>query len=621
MDKKYILILGITAAVLILLVRLFFLQIIDKEYKINADNNALLYKTLYPARGEIYDRNGKTLVGNRTTYDIMVTPIDLRPFDTADFCRIFNVDYMTVRRKLKNYRLNRRKIGYQSFTFIKQVSGKNYNLFAEKAYKFPGFYAISRTARVYPFNAGANLFGYINEADADYLAAHPEAKRGDYVGITGLERSYEDVLRGTKGYNILVRDVHNRVRSSFQEGRYDKDAIPGSNLTASIDGELQRYGELIMTDKVGSIVAIKPSTGEILAIVSAPGLTVEQLSDIRRRYGEILNDPYKPMFNRAVMSAYPPGSTFKIVQALIGQQNGVIDADTKFSCSHGFFFNGGKMGCHGHPSPLDLKHSIMMSCNAYYANTFRRILGDSRFGSVGEAFNNWKEQVRKFGFGTKLGSDFPAELQGTLPSTETYDRIHGKGRWSAYNILSLAIGQGEVGTTPLHIANLAAIIANRGYYITPHLVMNPPDSARMAKYTEKHYVGIDEKYFEPVIEGMYLAVNAAPGSGGTARRAYLEGVEICGKTGTSQNPHGKDNSVFMCFAPKENPEIAVSVYVENAGAGATWAAPIASLIVEKYLKGEVKRKELEEQMISANLKVNVPVAKTRRKAAGGTKKR
>ncbi len=615
MDRKFILILGIAAACLILVVRLFFLQIVDKEYKINADNNALRYKTLYPARGEIRDRNGRILVGNRTTYDIIVTPIDIRPFDTADFCSTFNVDYMTVRKKLKNYGLNKRKIGYQSFTFIKQVSGKEYSLFAEKAYKFPGFDAISRTARIYPFDAGANLFGYINEADADYIARHPETRRGDYVGITGLERSYEEALRGTKGYNIFVRDVHNRVRNSFQEGKYDKPAIPGTDLVSTIDGELQQYGELLMKDKVGSIVAIQPSTGEILAIISAPGLTIEQLSNFRLHYKEILTDPYKPMFNRAVMSAYPPGSTFKTVQALIGQQNGVINEDTRFSCSHGFFFSGGKMGCHGHPSPLNLRQSIMMSCNAYYANTFRKILGDPAYGSIQEAFNHWKSQVRMFGFGTRLGSDFPAELQGTLPSTETYDRIHGKGRWSSFNILSLAIGQGEIGATPLQIANLAAIIANRGYYIVPHLIRNPPDSARQARFSEKHYVGIDKQYFAPVVDGMYMAVNAAPGTGGTARRAYLEGTGICGKTGTSQNPHGKDNSVFMCFAPRENPEIAVSVYVENAGAGGTWAAPIASLIVEKYLNGEVKRKELEQQIISANLKVNVPV-KTGRKSGG-----
>ena len=607
MDKKVFLISGIVIIALCLAARLFYLQLIDERYKVNANNNALLYQTKYPARGEIKDRNGNTLVGNKTIYDIMVTPIDLREFDTVDFCLTFHVDIDNVRKKLKYYRENRRKIGYQTFTFIKQVPSEYYSHFAEKAYKFPGFYAISRTARVYPYEAGASLYGYINEADSAYLADNPEYRRGDYVGITGIERSYEDVLRGKKGYNIMVRDVHNRIRQSFRNGEMDVEAEPGKDLVASIDGPLQQYGERLMRNKVGSIVAIEPSTGEILAIVSAPGLTVEDLSNIRREYGRLATDPYKPMFNRAVMSAYPPGSVFKTVNALVAQQMGVINPETRFSCSRGFYYSGGKMGCHGHRSPLNLKESIMMSCNAYYANVFRAMMKNPDHQPIGEAFDYWKEQVMKFGIGTKLGSDFPSELQGNLPSTKNYDKIHGKGRWNAFNILSLAIGQGEVGATPLQIANVAAIIANRGYYIIPHLIKNAPDSLRRAKYTEKHWVGIDREHFDPVVEGMYLAVNAPPGAGGTSRRAYIEDITVCGKTGTAQNPHGRDNSVFMCFAPRENPKIAVCVYLENAGAGGTWAAPLASLIVEKYLKGEVSRTELEQYVEGANLKANVPV--------------
>ena len=298
---------------------------------------------------------------------------------------------------------------------------------------------------------------------------------------------------------------------------------------------------------------------------------------------------------------------FKTVNALVAQQMGVINPETRFSCSRGFYYSGGKMGCHGHRSPLNLKESIMMSCNAYYANVFRAMMKNPDHQPIGEAFDYWKEQVMKFGIGTKLGSDFPSELQGNLPSTKNYDKIHGKGRWNAFNILSLAIGQGEVGATPLQIANVAAIIANRGYYIIPHLIKNAPDSLRRAKYTEKHWVGIDREHFDPVVEGMYLAVNAPPGAGGTSRRAYIEDIAVCGKTGTAQNPHGRDNSVFMCFAPRENPKIAVCVYLENAGAGGTWAAPVASLIVEKYLKGEVSRTELEQYVEGVNLKANVPV--------------
>ncbi|MBP5518363.1 MAG: penicillin-binding protein 2 [Bacteroidales bacterium] len=607
MDKKVLLITGIIVVALCLAARMFWLQIIDDHYKVSADNNALLYQTQYPARGEIKDRNGNILVGNKTTYDIMVTPVDIEEFDTIDFCLTFHVDINDVRKKLKYYRENKRKIGYQTFTFIKQVPSSDYSHYAEKAYKFPGFYAISRTARVYPYEAGASLYGYINEADSAYLANNPEYRRGDYVGITGIERSYEDVLRGKKGYNIMVRDVHNRIRQSFKNGEYDVAAEPGKDLIASIDGPLQQYGEWLMKDKVGSIVAIEPSTGEILAIVSSPGLTVNDLSNIRKEYGRLASDPYKPMFNRAVMSAYPPGSVFKTVNALIGQQNGVITPDTKFSCSRGFYYAGGKMGCHGHRSPLNLRESIMMSCNAYYANVFRAIMRDPNHQPISDAFDHWKEQVQKFGIGVKLGSDFPSELQGNLPSTKTYDKIHGKGKWSAFNILSLAIGQGEVGATPLQIANLAATIANKGYYIIPHLIRNAPDSLRRAKYTEKHWVGIDQQHFDPVIEGMYLAVNAPPGAGGTSRRAYIDDIVVCGKTGTAQNPHGRDNSVFMCFAPRENPKIAVCVYLENSGAGGTWAAPVASLIVEKYLRGEVKRTEFEQMVHSTNLKQYVPV--------------
>ncbi len=610
MDKKNALIIGILLFGLILTIRLVMLQLIDPQYKVSAQKNALLYQTKYPARGEIIDRNGNTLVGNKTTYDIMATPIDIKEFDTLDFCRIFNVDVEAVKKKLRNWRINKKKIGYQSFTFIKQISDKQYSLFAEKAYKFPGFYAISRTARIYPFDAGANLFGYINEVDREFLEKNPEYRSGDYVGITGIEKSYEKVLRGKKGYNVFVRDVHNRVRSSFMNGAMDVDAEPGNNIVASIDGELQKYGELLMTNKVGSIVAIEPSTGEILAIVSAPGLTIEQLSNIRKEYSDILQDPYNPMFNRAVMSAYPPGSVFKTVNALIAQQRGVINSETRYNCYRGFLYGrGGRMGCHGHPSPLNLKQSIMMSCNAYYANTFRAILNDKKYNNIYESFNAWKADVNKFGFGVKLGSDFPSELAGNLPSTETYDKIHGKGKWNSYNILSLSIGQGEVGATPLQIANLAAIIANRGYWVAPHLIKESGDSLITQKYSEKHFVGIEPKYFESVVEGMYLAVNAPPGSGGTAWRAHLEGATICGKTGTAQNPHGKDNSVFMCFAPKDEPQIAISVYVENAGAGGVWAAQIASLVVEKYLNKEVERTALEQSVIQTSLKQNVPVRK------------
>ncbi len=611
MEKKNVLIIGVLIIGLILVARLFNLQIIDDQYKITAENNAFKYVARYPVRGLIMDRNGDILVGNKNTYDIMVTPIEVKEFDTLDLCSIFNMDTLEVRAKFKEYKKNRRKIGYQALTFLKQVSSVQYSIFIEKAYKFPGFSAVSRTSRNYPFAAGANLFGYVTEVDADFIKKNPEYRSGDYVGATGLEKSYEGVLKGEKGYNILLRDVHNRIQSSFEDGAYDKDAVPGKDIISTIDGHLQQYGEKLMQNKVGSVVAIEPATGEILALISSPGINIEQLASINKHYKEIVNDPYKPMFNRAVMSAYPPGSVFKLVNGLIGLQEGVLTPETRYNCNLGYYYGDRKLGCHAHPSPLDFTQSIMMSCNAYYCHVFRNIIENRKYSSVSEAFDNWREMVMSFGFGRKLGSDFPAELGGTLPTSKLYDKVYGKNRWHAHSIISLSIGQGEIGATPLHLANLAATIANRGYYYIPHLVKDSPDTTIHPRFKKRNYTMVDTSHFHKVIQGMWQAVNSAPGAGGTARQAHVEGLDICGKTGTAQNPHGKDNAVFICFAPRENPTIAIAAYIENAGFGGTWAAPIASLMIEKYLKGEISRPDLEKRMIEANLMQNVPVKKRR----------
>ncbi|MBO5406390.1 MAG: penicillin-binding protein 2 [Bacteroidales bacterium] len=607
MEKKNVLIIGVLAVGLILVLQLFNLQILNDQYKITAENNAYKYVTRYPVRGLIMDRNGNILVGNKNTYDIMVTPIEVKEFDTLDFCSIFNLDTLEVRQKFKEYRKYRRRIGYQALTFLKQVSSVQYSIFMEKAYKFPGFSAISRTSRNYPFAAGANLFGYVTEVDADFIKKNPGYRSGDYVGASGLEKSYEGVLKGEKGYNILLRDVHNRIQSSFEDGAHDKNAVPGKDIISTIDGHLQQYGEHLMQNKVGSVVAIEPSTGEILALISSPGIDIDQLASISKHYKEIVNDPYKPMFNRAVMSAYPPGSVFKLVNGLIGLQEGVITPQTKYNCNLGYYYGDRKLGCHAHPSPLDFTQSIMMSCNAYYCYVFRAIIENRKYGSVSEAFDNWREMVMSFGFGRKLGSDFPAELGGTLPTSKTYDKIYGKNRWRAHSIISLSIGQGEIGATPLHLANLAATIANRGYYYIPHLVKDSPDTTIHPRFKERNYTMVDTSHFHKVIQGMWQAVNSEPGAGGTARLAHVEGLDICGKTGTAQNPHGKDNAVFICFAPRENPKIAIAAYIENAGFGGTWAAPIASLMIEKYLNGEISRKDLEQRMVEANLMQYVPV--------------
>lgn len=613
MDKKNILIIGVIITGIILVLQLFNLQILNEEYKITAENNAYKYLTRYPVRGLILDRNNNILVGNKNTYDILITPIEVKPFDTVAFCKIFSLDLSDIRKKLQEYKKNRRKIGYQSLTLVKQASSAEYSIFAEQAYKFPGLSGLPRTARNYPFNAGANLFGYLTEADTAFLRKNPEYRRGDYIGVTGLEQAYEEILKGEKGYSILLRDVHNRIHSSFADGKYDVNAVPGKDIVTTIDGNLQQYGEQLMQNKVGSLVAIEPSTGEILTIVSSPGIDIEKLANIRKYYKEIANDPYKPMFNRAVMSSYPPGSVFKLVSGLIGLQDGVINENSRFPCHNGYAYSSTKkVGCHIHPSPLDFTHSIMMSCNAYYCYVLRAILDNKKYGNISESFNHWREMVASFGFGQKLGSDFPAELGGNLPSAATYDKVHGKGRWKSLSVISLAIGQGEIGATPLHLANLAATIANRGYYYIPHLVKDSPDTTIDHRFKERHYTLVDTTHFTKVINGMYLAVNSGPGEGGTARRARVPGLDICGKTGTAQNPHGKDNAVFICFAPKENPKIAVAVYLENAGFGGTWAAPIASLLIEKYLNGEITRQELEKEVMEWDLMENVPVKKSNR---------
>ncbi len=607
MEKKNVLIIGLLAVGLILIAQLFNLQILKDEYKITAENNAFKYITRYPVRGLILDRNGNILVGNKNTYDIMVTPIEVEEFDTLQFCSIFDLDTAFVNDKFKEYKKYRRKIGYRTLTFLKNVSNIQYSIFLEKAWKFPGFSAVSRTSRNYPFAAGANLFGYVTEVDQEFLKKNPDYRSGDYVGASGMEKSYENVLKGEKGYSILLRDVHNRIQSSYEDGAHDKAAVPGKDIISTIDGHLQQYGEELMQNKVGSLVAIEPSTGEILALVSSPGIDIGQLANISKHYKEIVSDPYKPMFNRAVMSAYPPGSVFKLVNGLIALQEGVITPETRYNCNMGYHYGNRKLGCHAHPSPTNLTQSIMMSCNAYYCYAFKATLENRKYNSISDAFNNWREMVMSFGFGHKLGSDFPAELGGTLPTTSTYDKIHGKNRWKANSIISLSIGQGEIGATPLHLANLAATLANRGYYYIPHLVKDSPGNPIDSRFKKRNYTLVDTSHFHKVIEGMYLAVNAAPGTGGTARLAHVEGLEICGKTGTAQNPHGKDNAVFICFAPRENPKIAIAAYIENAGFGGTWAAPIASLLAEKYINGEISRPDLEKRMKETNLQQFVPI--------------
>lgn len=610
LNRKNKLLIGLGTTALILISKLFVIQIIDDKYKLDAENNSMVYSIIYPTRGIIHDRNGKILVGNKVAYDLLVTPREVEEFDTLGLAKVLDVNPDVIRDKMAEYRKNRRRIGWQSVVMLKQIPQETYMKFAEVAYRFPGFRGQARSIREYPYNAGGNLLGYVSEVDARYLKNHPdEYKSGDYAGMTGIEAAREKELRGEKGYTIWLRNSKNRIESRYRDGEMDKEAIPGKDITTTIDAELQHYGQMLMQNKVGSLVAIEPSTGEILTMVSSPGIDVEMLADIGQHYGEISSNPYKPMFNRAVQAPYPPGSVFKLVNGLIGLEEGVVTPQTHYPCSMGYKFGKNKLGCHAHKSPLSFEESIMMSCNAYYCYILRDLLENGKYGTIGVAMDKWQEYVKSFGFGQKLGSDFPSELGGFIPGSGYYNKVYGKGGWKATTVISLSIGQGEIGTTPLHMANLCATIANRGFYYIPHIIKDSENVMIEDKYKERHYTMVDTTHFPKVVGGMYRAVNSGFGSGGTASIAAVKGLEICGKTGTAQNPHGSDHSVFICFAPKDNPKIAVAAYVENGGFGATYAAPIASLLTEMYLNKEIseERKFLEERMMQSNLMDRVRV--------------
>lgn len=604
LNRENKLLIGLCAAAGILIAKLFSIQIIDDKYKLDADNNSMVYSVTYPTRGIIHDRNGNILVGNKVAYDIVVTPREVEEFDTSALAKALDVSPDFIYEKMAEYQKNRKRIGWQSVVMLKKVSQETYMHFAEIAYRFPGFKGQARSIREYPYNAGGNLLGYVSEVDGKYIEKHPdEYAVGDYAGKTGIEAAREKELKGEKGYSIWLRNSKNKIESRYKDGEMDQDAVPGKDITTTIDAELQHYGQELMQNKVGSLVAIEPSTGEILAMVSSPGIDVDVLADIGKHYSSIASDPYKPMFNRAVQAPYPPGSVFKLVNGLIGLQEGVVMPQTEYSCKMGYHFGKHKLGCHQHRSPIDLEESIMMSCNAYYCYIFRDLLENGKYGGVAESLDKWNEYVKSFGFGQPLGSDFPSELGGYIPNSAYYDKWYGKRRWRATTVISLSIGQGEIGCTPLHMANLCATIANRGYYITPHIIKDSKEVTIDPKYKEKKYTMVDEKHFETIIKGMYRAVNSPFGSGATASIAAVDGLEICGKTGTAQNPHGDDHSVFICFAPMDNPKIAVAAYIENGGFGASYAAPIASLLTEMYLNKEIgaDRKDLEKRMKNSNL--------------------
>lgn len=598
--RKYVVGGFVVALVLIFLIRLFELQVVDNRYKENADSNAFLRKTVYPSRGLIYDRNGELIVYNQPAYDVMMIPRDVQPFDTIDFCKTLQITREEFDYRMKELRESPSYSSYSQQTFMSHLSAKDYGRLQEKLYRYPGFFIQKRILRQYNHIAGANILGNIREVNSRDIERDSYYRPGDYTGDLGIEKSYEQQLRGVKGVEILIRDAYGKIQGRYDDGKQDVKAISGKKLTLGIDIELQEYGEQLMKNKIGAIVAIEPSTGEILAMVSSPTYDPTTLIGRERgkNYRELVRNPYKPLYDRSIMAAYPPGSTFKPTQGLILEQEGIVDLSTAFPCHRGYINGGLRVGCHGHESPITLKPAIRTSCNAYFCWGLKSMIDRrSKYGTPAKAFEIWKNHMVSMGYGYKLGIDLPGESRGFIPNSEFYSKIYGDGRWSANTIISIAIGQGEILATPLQIANLCATIANRGFFITPHVVKEVEGDTIPSLYKEKRYPTIDRKYYDDIVDGMRMAV-----VGGTCRNAAFGDVEVCGKTGTAQNPHGRDHSAFMGFAPMNNPKIAICVYVENAGFGATYGVPIGGLMMEKYLTGEIspERKYLEQRMLESN---------------------
>lgn len=597
--RKYVIGGFISIIILIYVIRLFNLQVSDNDYKKNADSNAFLRRTIYPARGLIYDRNGELVVFNQPAYDVMLIPKDVAPFDTLELCNILGLTVEQFHTKWNEMKNPKSNPGYSAYTqqkLISHLSQSDYGRLQEKLYLFPGFFIQKRTIRQYNHLSAANVLGNIREVSASDIENDSYYRSGDYTGDLGVEKSYEKYLRGIKGEEILMKDATGRIQGKYENGIHDRMPESGLNLTLSLDIELQEYGEKLMQGKKGAIVAIEPATGEILALVTSPSYNPTLLIGKERgkNYIELTKDKNFPLFNRAIQAGYPPGSTFKPTQALIFLQEKIITTGTMFPCSGGYHNRGLHVGCHGHASPIAVKPALQTSCNAFFCWGFKNMI--DKIGTTSSAqLTKWKDYLVEMGYGYKLGVDLPGESRGFIPNSEYYSKAY-RGSWSGNTIISISIGQGEILATPLQIANLCATIANRGYFYTPHIVKEIQDTVIPIEYRTRHDIDIDKKYYDVVAEGMRMAV-----TGGTCRGANLPGVEVCGKTGTAQNPHGKDHSAFIGFAPYNNPKIAVCVYVENAGFGATYGVPIGSLIIEKYLNKEIspQREAIEERMLNS----------------------
>ena len=588
LEKRQYVVAGVAIAIVtIYIIRLFTLQIMSDDYKKNADSNAFLKKIEFPSRGIISDRNGKLLVYNQPSYDIMVIVNEQRSrLDTLELCKALNITREYFIKRMDDIQDRSKNPGYSRFTqqlFMTQLSDQEFSVFQEKAYKFPGFYIQRRSIRQYEYPNAALLLGDVAEVSPEDIKEDEYYQPGDYIGKIGVERSYEKELRGTKGVQILLRDKLGRIQGSYHNGELNTKPVPGKDLALGIDIELQRLGERLLEGKLGSIVAIEPATGEVLCLVSSPSYDPRMMIGRQRgkNHQQLAKDPLKPLLNRAIMGQYPPGSTFKTSQALTFLTEGIIDSTTMYPCHRGFVTRGMKVGCHGHGSPLNLIPAIGTSCNGFFCwGLYYMLNKKEKYGTLQNAMDTWRDYMVSMGFGYKLGIDLPGEKRGMIPNATFYDKAF-KHNWNALGVISIAIGQGEVTLTPLQIANLGATIANRGWFITPHVVKEIEGQELDTLYTKKHYTMATRNAYDLVVRGMRRAV-----TGGTCRSANRRDYEVCGKTGTAQN-RGRDHSVFMGFAPMNEPKIAISVYVENGGFGATFGVPIGSLMMEQYIKGEL----------------------------------
>lgn len=594
-QRPQIIIITIFLVGFVLLFKLFSIQVLDDSFMKKAERNAIQRVVDHPYRGLIYDRNGKLLVYNNPIFDLMLVPKEFELQDTTKFCELFGIEKEAL---IEGYNAAKKYSWVKPSPLIKQISTSDFAKIQDFLIDYPGLFITTRSVRSYPEPIGSHALGYIGEISGTRLDQDSSGyySQGDYVGLSGMERFYENELRGVKGVKYKMVNVRGIDKGSFKEGEYDTASHEGSNITSTIDLELQKYGEFLMQGKTGSVVAIEPKTGEILAMISAPFYDPNELTgaDFGQNYQKLNANTTKPLFNRPVMAMYPPGSIFKIVQSLIGLQEGIITPETTYACNRSL------VACHNHPSPVDLFGAIRNSCNPYYHQAFRKIINrevsSNTFKDTEIGLDIWRDKVEKFGLGSTLGIDMGGERGGSIPSSRYYDKVYGEGRWKYSTIYSLSIGQGELQVTPLQMANLAAIFANKGYYYTPHLIkaMDGDPTKIPASYQQKNMVGVDAAHFDLIQEAMAAAIY------GTAARAVIADIELAGKTGTAQNPHGEDHSVFIAFAPKDDPKIAIAVYVENAGWGGRAAASTASLMIEKYIRGEVQRTDLQEYVLAGN---------------------